>query len=100
MIERLLSVDPPVDPSLSTVGRVGGVFALSIEGLRAHWDPLPFVVMGCLGVVSGFLGLLLPETTGERLPENTEEALNVGKNFKLAPCGMPFKTSRVGAASE
>ena len=70
----------------STVGRIGGVFALGIEGLRTHWDPLPFVVIGSIGIFSAFLGLFLPETTGEKLPRSTEEALALGQNYKLRPC--------------
>ena len=82
----------------STVGRIGGVIALSMEGLRSYWDPFPFVVMGCLGVISGFLGLFLPETTGEKLPDTLEESLTLGQNYKLAPC-CSKKSNRITSAA-
>ena len=80
----------------STMGRVGGIFALSIEGLNVYWKPLPFVLVGMCGVVAGLLGTALPETTGEKLPESIEEALNVGKNYKRQPCCG--KRNRVAAS--
>ena len=69
----------------SSIGRVGGIIALAMEGLRAYWDPLPFVAMGCLGLISGALSFLLPETTGEQLPETLQESKHIGENYKLTP---------------
>ena len=68
----------------STIGRIGGVYALSLEGLQVYWQPLPFTLMGAKCVLSGLLAFFLPETTGGKLPETTQEAIdNVGKNYKL-----------------
>ena len=76
----------------STVGRMGGVFGLSIDGLKSVWYPLPFVIIGTIAIIAGLLALFLPETTGEKLPENPEQALKIGQNYKLVPwtqCSIP-----------
>ena len=69
----------------STIGRIGGVFGLAIDGLKEFWYPLPIIIIGSIAIVAGILSYFLPETTGEKLPENTEEALEIGKNFKKVP---------------
>ena len=69
----------------STIGRIGGIFALGIEGLTVYWAPMPFVIIGAMGVVAGVAALAFPETTGEKLPETVAESLEVGKNYKLVP---------------
>jgi hypothetical protein len=46
------------------------------------WRPFPLVLMGATATSAGLLALLFPETTGDRLPENMEDALNLGKNYK------------------
>ena len=79
----------------STFGRVGGIYALSLDGLRQFWDPLPFVLIGGQAILAGLLALTFPETTGCKLPETTDEALNnVGKNYKRLPwCGSTTSTT-------
>ena len=70
----------------STVGRVGGIYALSVDGLRKTWEPLPFILIGAQAVVAGFLAVTLPETVGCKLPETMQDAVdNVGKNCKRKP---------------
>lgn len=71
--------------SCSTIGRIGGVSALLLGGLRQIWVPLPLLVYGCIGIIAGFGTLFLPETTGTPLPETIEEALQVGKNSSFKP---------------
>jgi len=78
----------------STIGRVGGIFALSIEGLKVYWQPLPFILIGGCGIIAGISALALPETTGEKLPDTVEESLQIGKNYKLTPC-CGLKLARV-----
>ena len=48
----------------STVGRVGGIYALCLDGLRTYWQPLPFILIGAQAVVAGVVALGLPETVG------------------------------------
>ena len=70
----------------STLGRVGGIYALSIDGLRQYWEPLPFMLLGGQAVIAGILALTFPETTGCKLPETIDDALtNVGKEPKFRP---------------
>lgn len=38
------------------------------------WKPLPSLIFGVFGTVSGALAILLPETLGEKLQETVEEA--------------------------
>eukprot|EP00095_Tigriopus_kingsejongensis_P000969 maker-scaffold83_size396513-snap-gene-2.32 protein:Tk00969 transcript:maker-scaffold83_size396513-snap-gene-2.32-mRNA-1 annotation:"PREDICTED: uncharacterized protein LOC103466540" len=72
----------------STIARVGGICALLLLGTKDIWAPLPMVIMGTVGTVAGCLALLLPETTGEDMPETLEDAINIGKSskFKLCSC--------------
>ena len=68
----------------STIGRVGGIYALSLEGLKQYWGPLPFTLIGAQAVLAGLLAYSFPETTGSKLPETTDEAIHdVGVNYKL-----------------
>ena len=69
----------------STIARFGGVFALGIGGLEQVWSGLTFLVIGIISIAIGIAGFLLPETTGEKLPETKEEALKIGENYKLVP---------------
>ena len=68
------------------VGRIGGIYALCLDGLRQYWEPLPFILIGGQAVLAGIVALTFPETTGCKLPETIEDALNnVGKNPKFRP---------------
>ena len=70
----------------STVGRVGGIYALSLDGLRTTWEPLPFILIGAQAVVAGVLAISLPETVGCKLPETMQDAIDkVGKDCKKKP---------------
>ena len=70
----------------SSVGRLGGIFALCIEGLGQVWAPLPLILVGSQGIAAGLMALAFPETTGTKLPETITEALDeTGKSYKLKP---------------
>jgi hypothetical protein len=43
------------------------------------WGPLPYLLLGILGVVPGVLVLFLPETLGRPLPDTIEQAEAVSK---------------------
>jgi len=45
------------------------------------------IIMGSVATLAGFLAFLFPETTGEKLPETIEDALNLGKNYQKNLCG-------------
>lgn len=63
----------------STVARVGGIFASYTSVLVEIWPPLPFMLMGVLGLLAGMLSLILPETHHKKLPETIEDGENFGK---------------------
>jgi len=45
------------------------------------WRPLPSLIFGVLGVVSGGLVSLLPETMNHKLPDTIQEAEQFGKTM-------------------
>lgn len=55
------------------LSRVGGILAPQIVSLHHIYHNSHFVVFGCLGVIAGLLGLMLPETLGRPLPNTPEE---------------------------
>ena len=61
------------------MARVGGVISLVIAPLDRIWKPLPMTIMGSVAVIAGLFAVSFPETTGEKMPETIEEALNIGK---------------------
>ena len=70
----------------TAIGKIGAIYAISLDGLKQHWEPLPFILIGGQAVLAGVLALTFPETTGCQLPETVEDALNnVGKNPKFRP---------------
>ena len=70
--------------------QIGGIYGLCIDGLRMYWEPLPFVLIGGQAMLASILVLNFPETTGCKLPETTDEALNkVGKDYELKPWFKP-----------
>ena len=68
--------------SCSTIDRVGGIIALVIDPLKRIWKPLPMTLSGSVAVIAGLFAIAFPETTGEKMPETMEEALNIGKKQK------------------
>ena len=65
--------------SCSTMARVGGVISLVIAPLDRIWKPLPMTIMGSVAVIAGLFAVSFPETTGEKMPETIDEALDIGK---------------------
>ena len=65
--------------SCSTMARVGGIIALVIAPLDRIWKPFPMTILGSVAVIAGVCAISFPETTGEKMPETMEEALNIGK---------------------
>lgn len=48
---------------------------------QAYLDEIiPMLLFGLVSIVGGSLVFLLPETLGNKLPENVEEALTIGIN--------------------
>ena len=44
------------------------------------WKPFPLLIMGGSALIGGIIALInLPETLGEALPENMDDAVNLGK---------------------
>ena len=68
--------------SCSTIARVGGIIALVIDPLKRIWKPLPMTLSGSVAVIAGLFAIAFPETTGEKMPDTMEEALNIGKKQK------------------
>ena len=70
------------------MGRVGAIYALILLGLKKYWLGLPFILIGIPAILAGLLAFAVPETTGCKLPESVDEALELGKNYKFHPwCG-------------
>ena len=44
----------------SSTGRIGGIYALVVLGLKRHWSGLPFVLFGAPSVAAALLALLFP----------------------------------------
>ncbi|ELU05582.1 hypothetical protein CAPTEDRAFT_153730 [Capitella teleta] len=66
--------------SASMVARVSGMAAPFVGGQMVDvWSGLPSLCYGVLGLLSGALVFLLPETVGMKLPESIEEAEAFGK---------------------
>jgi hypothetical protein len=58
------------------------------------------VIMGSFATLAGLLAYLFPETTGEKLPETIEEALNVGKHSSRNICGCRKKKPKSSLKNE
>ncbi|XP_075720576.1 solute carrier family 22 member 2 [Rhinoderma darwinii] len=62
----------------SSMCDVGGTITPFIVYRLANvWKELPLIVFAIIGIISGILVLLLPETRGHALPETIEEAENL-----------------------
>nr|CAD7603751.1 unnamed protein product [Timema genevievae] len=63
---------------------------------QAVVNPLiPFMALGVIGIIGGFLSLLLPETLDKLLPQTIEDGEDFGKDQKMLDfpcCGKPVKT--------
>lgn len=57
----------------SVFNRVGGILAPQIVNLNNIYHNAHFIVFGIVGVIAGFLCLLLPETVGRPLPNSPED---------------------------
>ena len=61
----------------------GNVFGLATPFMGSFmmdlWRPLPFVIFGTLGVLSGLLVFLLPETRDIQLPDDLKDIQTIGK---------------------
>ncbi|XP_066502608.1 organic cation/carnitine transporter 2 [Hoplias malabaricus] len=56
----------------SMASRAGSVCAPYFIYLGGYYKALPYILMGCLNVLSGLLSLLLPESLGMPLPETID----------------------------
>lgn len=66
-----------------TFSRIGTVSAPLVGLLGRVWLPLLFAVLA-LGSAAGLAGVVtLPETTGQKLPETTEEAEAIGREVSM-----------------
>ena len=44
----------------SSTGRIGGIYAVVVLGLKRHWSGLPFVLFGAPSVAAALLALFFP----------------------------------------
>ena len=88
----------------SLVARIGGITALLLDLTKVFWLPAPVFIMGVIATVvsgknilkkgiitslilqAGCLATLFPETLGQRLPEDMEDALNIGVDNTRGLC--------------
>ncbi|CAG0878605.1 unnamed protein product [Darwinula stevensoni] len=54
--------------------RIGAIIAPFLIQMSRQWEPLPMVVFGGCSILSGILGLSLPETQGRPLPQTLHDA--------------------------
>jgi len=71
--------------TFSSLGRLGGIWAIVLLGLKRLWPGLPLVLIGAPSILAAILATAFPETTGCNLPETIKEALDLGRNYKLMP---------------
>ena len=72
----------------SSTGRIGGIYALVVLGLKRHWSGLPFVLFGAPSVAAALLALFFPgmvrttflSVTNVKFGPATRQAHN--KNYK------------------
>ncbi|KAK2873220.1 hypothetical protein QQF64_017031 [Cirrhinus molitorella] len=57
----------------SMASRIGGIMAPYFIYLGSYHRSLPYILIGSLNVLSGFLSLLLPESLGSPLPETISD---------------------------
>ncbi|XP_071997094.1 solute carrier family 22 member 2 isoform X2 [Engystomops pustulosus] len=61
----------------------GTITPFIVYRLANIWKSLPLIVFAVIGIISGILVLLLPETKGCALPESIEEAENLYRKKKI-----------------
>ena len=64
----------------STVSRIFGLSSSFMGELARYWTPLPMLILALPSILGGILGLRLPETTGQPLPQTMEEAFELKAN--------------------
>ena len=97
--------------------RIGGITALLLDLTKVYWLPAPVFIMGVIATVvssisspmrrndhcellqAGLLATLFPETLGEKLPEDMEDALNIGVDSTRGPCTFTCVSPKVGSVS-
>jgi len=70
----------------SLVARIGAITALMMDPLKDYWLPAPVFIMGVVASVAGCLAIHFPETLGQKLPENMEDALMIGTEGSRGLC--------------
>ena len=60
--------------------------------LAEVWPPLTMVLFGSIAIVAAVFAFKFPETTNDKLPETTEDALNLGQNIKRNKFGKILLT--------
>ncbi|KAF0307798.1 Solute carrier family 22 member 3 [Amphibalanus amphitrite] len=68
--------------SSSTCGRIGAIVAPFVADMAKSYVHLPAVVLAVAALAGGLLILVLPETTGHKLPDTLTEAKQLGSDTK------------------
>ncbi|GAB6028804.1 hypothetical protein CHUAL_004616 [Chamberlinius hualienensis] len=62
----------------AAAGRIGALSTPQVLSLRAYtWSEFPFTFMGTLGIITGSLQLLFPDTKNKPMPNTLEETLQL-----------------------
>ncbi|XP_056423215.1 solute carrier family 22 member 2 [Hyla sarda] len=68
----------------------GTITPFIVYRLANIWKELPLIVFAVIGIISGILVLLLPETKGCALPETIEEAEHLHKKNELQKLNISY----------
>ncbi|XP_069811058.1 solute carrier family 22 member 2-like [Dendropsophus ebraccatus] len=68
----------------------GTITPFIVYRLTSIWKELPLIVFAIIGIISGILVLLLPETKGRALPETIEETENLHRKDELKKSNITY----------
>ncbi|KAA0197219.1 hypothetical protein HAZT_HAZT002546 [Hyalella azteca] len=81
---------------VSVAARVGGIICPFLLMLGGLFPDLQYIVLGLLGLTSGLLNLLLPETLGRTMPETVQDVLDLRYEANLDANASKLRYCKLG----